>query len=149
MYAPLSPSLPPPPPPPPPSLSPLHQHTPSHQAFITKPKYCVPFLQPGRLVRVEHGDDEDFGWGTVINFQKKANQKVHSVHTFVYTVESLSNGMDRFVLPLYRLVHWKVSFMQRCPLFRVSFIRGSTVYRLVHWKVSFIQSVLYQRFHCI
>ena len=27
-----------------------------------------------------------------------------------------------------RLVHWKVSFIQRCPLFRVSFIRGSTTY---------------------
>ena len=45
------------------------------QAYITKPIYCVPFLQPGRLVRVEH-EDEDFGWGCVINFQKKANQKV-------------------------------------------------------------------------
>ena len=29
------------------------------------------------------------------------------------------------VSPLYRLVHRKA---QRCPLFRVSFIRGSTVY---------------------
>ena len=27
----------------------------------------------------------------------------------------------------YRLVHWKVSFIQGCPLFRVSFIRGSNV----------------------
>ena len=42
---------------------------------ITKPVYCVPFLQPGRLVKVEH-NDEDFGWGAVVNFQKKANQKV-------------------------------------------------------------------------
>ena len=54
-----------------------------------------------------------------------------------YTVEPLYNGhieTDYFVccplseLPLYRLVHWKVCFIQRCPLFRVSFIRGSTVY---------------------
>ena len=30
-------------------------------------------------------------------------------------------------MPLYTLVHWKVSFIQKCPLFRVSFIRGSTV----------------------
>jgi len=44
------------------------------QAFITKPQYAVPFLQPGRLARVEH--EEDFGWGAVVNFQKKANQKV-------------------------------------------------------------------------
>ena len=45
------------------------------QTYITKPIYCVPFLQPGRLVRVEH-EDEDFGWGCVVNYQKKANQKV-------------------------------------------------------------------------
>ena len=45
------------------------------QTHITKPIYCVPFLQPGRLVKVEH-NDEDFGWGAVVNFQKKANQKV-------------------------------------------------------------------------
>ena len=53
----------------------LLHHLSLSQAFITKPKYCVPFLQPGRLVKVEHGDNEDFGWGAVINFQKKANQK--------------------------------------------------------------------------
>ena len=28
-------------------------------------------------------------------------------------------------------MHWKVSFIQRCPLFRVSFIRGSTAYTKV------------------
>ena len=48
------------------------------QVHMTKPTFCVPFLQPGRLVRVVH-DDEDFGWGAVINFQKKANQKVCAV----------------------------------------------------------------------
>ena len=32
---------------------------------------------------------------------------------------------------------------------RLSSFRGKNVYRLVYWKVSFIQSVLYQRFHCI
>ncbi|XP_022092267.1 superkiller viralicidic activity 2-like 2 [Acanthaster planci] len=47
------------------------------QAFITKPKYCLPFLQPGRLVKVKNEADE-FGWGVVINFRKKANQKMNS-----------------------------------------------------------------------
>ena len=42
-------------------------------------------------------------------------------------IERLSSFRGKNVLPLYRLVHWKVSFIQRCPLFRVSFIRGSTV----------------------
>ncbi|XP_071490338.1 exosome RNA helicase MTR4-like [Diadema antillarum] len=42
--------------------------------FITRPKYCLPFMQPGRMVKVKNGED-DFGWGVVINFQRKANQK--------------------------------------------------------------------------
>ena len=47
------------------------------QQFITKPIFCVPFLQPGRVVRVVNDEqDEDFGWGCVINYQKKTNQKV-------------------------------------------------------------------------
>ncbi|XP_056593376.1 LOW QUALITY PROTEIN: exosome RNA helicase MTR4 [Triplophysa dalaica] len=42
--------------------------------FIHKPRYCLPFLQPGRLVRVKK-NDLDFGWGVVVNFSKKANVK--------------------------------------------------------------------------
>lgn len=45
------------------------------QQYITKPVFCVPFLQPGRIVKVEHNDD-NFGWGCIVNYQKKTNQKV-------------------------------------------------------------------------
>jgi len=38
-------------------------------SWLVKPQYLVPFLQPGRLVSVKHGD-KDFGWGAVINFKK-------------------------------------------------------------------------------
>nr|XP_055064870.1 exosome RNA helicase MTR4 [Misgurnus anguillicaudatus] len=44
------------------------------EEFIHKPKYCLPFLQPGRLVRVKK-EDLDFGWGVVVNFSKKTNVK--------------------------------------------------------------------------
>ena len=50
-------------------------------AYITRPKYCLPFLQPGRLVRVVDGDC-DFGWGCVVNFQKKSLKKVHVCSLF-------------------------------------------------------------------
>jgi len=40
------------------------------EEFIQKPKYCVPYLQRGRLVKVRNGTD-DFGWGVVVNHQKK------------------------------------------------------------------------------
>lgn len=38
------------------------------------PTYALPFLQPGRLVRVKH-DGMDFGWGCVVNYQKRLGAK--------------------------------------------------------------------------
>ncbi|CAH7666284.1 rRNA-processing arch domain-domain-containing protein [Phakopsora pachyrhizi] len=37
---------------------------------INHPTHALPFLQPGRLVRVKFGS-MDFGWGAVVNFQKR------------------------------------------------------------------------------
>lgn len=42
---------------------------------LNHPTYALPFLQPGRLVRVKH-DDLDFGWGVVVNYQKRVGTKV-------------------------------------------------------------------------
>ncbi|XP_065904897.1 exosome RNA helicase MTR4-like isoform X1 [Dysidea avara] len=56
------------------------------QQFIVMPKYCVPFLQPGRMVKVENGA-EDFGWGCVVNFQRKSQSK--SITGLVYVAEVL------------------------------------------------------------
>lgn len=41
---------------------------------LNHPTYALPFLQPGRLVRVKH-DDLDFGWGVVVNYQKRVGAK--------------------------------------------------------------------------
>ena len=41
------------------------------QSWLVKPQYLVPFLQPGRLVSVKHGD-KDFDFGVVISFKKKS-----------------------------------------------------------------------------
>uniref|UniRef100_A0A131XF32 Putative cytoplasmic exosomal rna helicase ski2 dead-box superfamily protein n=1 Tax=Hyalomma excavatum TaxID=257692 RepID=A0A131XF32_9ACAR len=40
------------------------------QAFLTKPQYCIPYLQPGRMVYVNNGTD-DFGWGVIVAYTKK------------------------------------------------------------------------------
>ncbi|XP_034048328.1 exosome RNA helicase MTR4 [Thalassophryne amazonica] len=58
------------------------------QEFIHKPKYCLPFLQPGRLVRVKN-EDADFGWGVVVNFCKKTNVKSVADSEPLYVVEVL------------------------------------------------------------
>ncbi|KAH8273544.1 hypothetical protein KR018_000071 [Drosophila ironensis] len=38
--------------------------------WITKPQYLLPFLQPGRLVKVSAGSQE-YDWGIVLNFKKQ------------------------------------------------------------------------------
>lgn len=58
------------------------------QEFVHKPKYCLPFLQPGRLVKVKN-DDADFGWGVVVNFCKKSNVKATTESEPLYVVEVL------------------------------------------------------------
>jgi ATP-dependent RNA helicase DOB1 len=50
---------------------------------ITHPSYSLPFLQPGRLVKVK-SDDKDFGWGVVITYQKK-NVQADNVSALSYT----------------------------------------------------------------
>ena len=42
---------------------------------ITHPTYSLPFLQTGRLVKVKY-QKLDFGWGIVINFEKRIAPKV-------------------------------------------------------------------------
>ena len=48
-------------------------------AVISSPTYCLPFLQPGRLVSIisttVSKKRQVFGWGIVINFQKVASKK--------------------------------------------------------------------------
>ncbi|KZT08888.1 antiviral helicase [Laetiporus sulphureus 93-53] len=51
----------------------LDQLAADFRAVITHPTYSIPFLQPGRLVKVKHKQD-DFDWGVVINYQKRTNQ---------------------------------------------------------------------------
>ncbi|KAG8826252.1 ATP-dependent RNA helicase mtr4 [Serendipita sp. 401] len=41
---------------------------------ITHPTHVLPFLQPGRLVKIKHMN-EDFGWAVVVNFSKRVTSK--------------------------------------------------------------------------
>ncbi|XP_001600961.1 exosome RNA helicase MTR4 [Nasonia vitripennis] len=40
------------------------------RAFLTKPEYLLPFLQPGRMIKVKN-EKESFDWGIIVNFKKK------------------------------------------------------------------------------
>lgn len=42
-----------------------------YHSFITNPMYLIPFLQPGRMVKIKNNDDE-FDWGIIVNFTKNS-----------------------------------------------------------------------------
>jgi len=56
--------------------------------WLTKPQYIVPFLQPGRLVRVKSGDQE-FGWGALVNMKRQKPQNDTSLEDDSYVVDVL------------------------------------------------------------
>lgn len=59
---------------------------------ITHPNYCLPFLQPGRLLKVKW-QKFDFGWGVIINYQKRVPAKVRDWFEVTFTIPlTLSQG---------------------------------------------------------
>lgn len=71
--------------------------------ITTHPDYSKPFLQPGRLVKVQH-DGVDFGWCCVVNYQKKQfkpSEKEDSEHN-QYIVECLMHVARGGVAPSMR-----------------------------------------------
>ncbi|TFK37029.1 rRNA-processing arch domain-containing protein [Crucibulum laeve] len=52
----------------------LDQMAADFREVITHPTYSLPFLQPGRLVKVKY-QKLDFGWGVIINYQKRLPPK--------------------------------------------------------------------------
>jgi len=58
---------------------------------IQHPNYSLQFMQPGRLVKVKHGDD-DFGWGAVVMFSERrlpkgqSKQDIKPQHSFIVDV---------------------------------------------------------------
>lgn len=53
----------------------LDSFTKDMQDVINHPNYCLPFLQPGRLVKIKY-KSYDFGWGAVVNFSKRIKGRV-------------------------------------------------------------------------
>ncbi|KAG5645942.1 hypothetical protein DXG03_004732 [Asterophora parasitica] len=52
----------------------LDQMAADFREVITHPAYSLPFLQPGRLVKVKY-QKLDFGWGVIVNYQKRLPPK--------------------------------------------------------------------------
>ncbi|KAL8871178.1 MAG: hypothetical protein Q9174_002936 [Haloplaca sp. 1 TL-2023] len=50
----------------------IDTYTKDMKSVIQHPNYCLPFLQPGRLVRIKY-NNMDFGWGAVVDFVETKN----------------------------------------------------------------------------
>lgn len=76
----------------------LDQMSADFREVITHPTYSLPFLQPGRLVKVKH-QKLDFGWGVVINYQRRLPAKVNfsfilavvALHVYVFFIEQTNS----------------------------------------------------------
>lgn len=44
------------------------------RAVISSPRYCLPFMQPGRLVHIKL-NGMDFDWGVLLNFHKRKTKE--------------------------------------------------------------------------
>jgi ATP-dependent RNA helicase DOB1 len=53
----------------------LDQMAADFREVVTHPTYALPFISPGRLVKVKY-DKLDFGWGVIVNYQKRSPPKV-------------------------------------------------------------------------
>ncbi|XP_066592438.1 exosome RNA helicase MTR4 [Prorops nasuta] len=52
------------------------------RTFLTKPEYLLPFLQPGRLVKIKN-DFEIFDWGIIVNFKKRTPRNPQKEKTVI------------------------------------------------------------------
>lgn len=57
--------------------------------FLRKPKYLVPYLQPGRLLHCVSSDQTDLGWGCVISYGKRQGKRRNQVEKEGYTIDIL------------------------------------------------------------
>ncbi|KAI1289648.1 ATP-dependent RNA helicase mtr4 [Halotydeus destructor] len=59
--------------------------------FLRRPDYVVPFLQAGRLFKVDSAEKIDLGWSVLINFHKKTAKSRRELDLVHYTIEVLAH----------------------------------------------------------
>lgn len=64
------------------------------RAFITTPTYLVPFLQPGRMVKVQKENEEEFEWGIIVNFKKQSNGERNPLKEETVTIVDILLHVD-------------------------------------------------------
>ncbi len=80
--------------------------------IVMKPENIVPFLVPGRVIRVK-SDKNDFGWGIVVNFTKqRINAKLSQLGREAKNrefIDILKENESHIVIDVYLFVKNKLS----------------------------------------
>nr|XP_033341153.1 exosome RNA helicase MTR4 [Megalopta genalis] len=79
----------------------LDRLTNEFRSYLTKPEYLLPFLQPGRLVKVKN-ENEMFDWGIIVNFKKKNPKN--------------PTGRENTVIIIDILLHISKESSEGCPI---------------------------------
>jgi superfamily II RNA helicase len=66
---------------------------------MNHPNYCLPFIQPGRLVKIKH-DKKLYDWGVVVNYNKRIKPFVHRLRFY------LMSRIKKLSLRLRRVLSW-------------------------------------------
>uniref|UniRef100_A0AAG5DBN2 RNA helicase n=1 Tax=Anopheles atroparvus TaxID=41427 RepID=A0AAG5DBN2_ANOAO len=71
--------------------------------YITRPTYLVPFLQPGRMIKIQ-SDSGEFEWGIIVNFKKEnADSKQNPLKTeqkvIIDVLLHVADGFEREGIP--------------------------------------------------
>ncbi len=61
----------------------LNQMQADFREVVTHPTYSLPFMQTGRLVSIKY-KNLDFGWGVVVNYQRRTSSKVRTPYKTLY-----------------------------------------------------------------
>ena len=106
------------------------------QAFrqiINQPVYSLPFIQPGRLVKVlvnewnnekSHMESIEYGWGVVVNFTKKSDPRVREEER--NKKQAMDSAKDYVVDVLLRVLPQKTGRYKAYPLLTKKDVEGDT-----------------------
>ncbi|EAT39110.1 AAEL009067-PA [Aedes aegypti] len=71
--------------------------------YITRPTYLIPFLQPGRMIKIQ-SDAGEFEWGIIVNFKKetvdaKANPLKAETKVIIDVLLHVDDGFEKEGVP--------------------------------------------------
>ncbi|KAH9413833.1 Exosome RNA helicase MTR4 [Dermatophagoides pteronyssinus] len=82
--------------------------------FITTPRYILPFLNSGRLLKIVNNDNLDMDWGVLINYNKPTMDRKQRQQEPIYQIDVLL-PVDKTIDPISETI-LPPSNMEKCEM---------------------------------